>query len=66
MLIINDQKLFLANAALLIGTTRFTLRRWVRQGRIAHYRCGRRIVFSRADLEQFLEAHRVSAAEPAV
>jgi excisionase family DNA binding protein len=39
--------------------SKFTLRRWIRQRRLAHYRLGRRVVLSQADVEQFLAANRV-------
>ena len=58
-----DKKLYLIDAAHAIGTNQFTLRRWVRERRIPHYRMGRRLVFSRTDLNAFLQAHRIPAAE---
>ena len=54
-----DQKLNLKLSASLIGVSPHTLRAWTRQRRIPFYRCGRRIVFARKDLEAFLADCRV-------
>ncbi len=61
----NAQRLSIAEAAAILGVSRFTLRAWVRQRRLAFHRLGRRIVIDRGDLEQFLQAHRVPAREDA-
>jgi excisionase family DNA binding protein len=50
-------------AALRMNVSKFTLRRWVRERRLAHYRLGRRVVLSEADLERFLAANRVEPLE---
>jgi excisionase family DNA binding protein len=52
-------KLDVRESGELLGISPHTIRSWVRQRKIPFYRCGRRIVFSRTDLEQFLEANRV-------
>jgi excisionase family DNA binding protein len=57
-------KLSLLEAAPIVGVSPYTLRAWVRQRRVPFYRCGRRIVFSRSDLESFMESCRVSPQEP--
>lgn len=66
---LSDEKFRLAAAAKTLGVSVFALRRWVRLGRIPHYRCGRALVFSGADLEEFLSRCRVSSrgngADPA-
>jgi excisionase family DNA binding protein len=59
-----DEKLDVLETGTLLGVSPHTVRAWIRQRKIPFYRCGRRIVLSRTDLEQFLEAHRVSATEP--
>ncbi len=56
-------KLDVQESGALLGISPFTVRSWVRQRKIPFYRCGRRIVFSRTDLERFLEAHRVMPRE---
>ncbi|MFI5338914.1 MAG: helix-turn-helix domain-containing protein [Candidatus Methylomirabilales bacterium] len=54
-----DEKLSLLESAPLLGVSPYTLRAWVRERRIPFYRCGRRLVFSRKELEAWLAAHRV-------
>ena len=54
-----DTKLSVSEAASLLGVSPFTLRAWVRERRIPFYRLGRRIVFSRTELAEFLSAARV-------
>lgn len=54
-----DEKYCLASAATRLGVTKFTLRRWMRNGRIGFFRCGRRIVFAKSDLDAFLSECRV-------
>jgi excisionase family DNA binding protein len=60
-----DDKLSLLQAAPLLGVSPFTLRAWVRERRVPFYRLGRRIVFSRADLTEFLAAARIPARDEA-
>lgn len=54
-----DEKLNVLGAAPILGVSPFTVRAWVRERRIPFYRCGRRLVFSRKELEAWLAAHRV-------
>lgn len=50
-------------AARLIGCHQSTLARWAEQGLIPHLRTpGGHLRFRVADLEQFLEAHRIEVA----
>lgn len=58
-----DDKVALRCAASLLGVSPFTLRAWVRRRRIPFYRLGRRIVFSRRELAEYLETCRVEACE---
>lgn len=46
-------------SAKVIGVSPHTLRAFVRQRKIAHYRVGRRLVFKDEDLREFLARHRV-------
>lgn len=57
------RRLSVRQAAPFLGVSPFTVRAWLRQRRIPFYRCGRRIVLDRADLERFLRAHRVEARD---
>ena len=50
-------------AAPLLGVSRFTLRRWLRQRRLPYHRVGRRIVLDRRDLETFLRECLFEARE---
>ena len=53
----------IVEAGRLLGVSPFTVRAWIRERRIPFFRCGRRIVFSRHDLEEFLASNRVEARE---
>ena len=59
----DDDKVSLILAAMILGISPFTLRSWIRERRIPFYRCGRRIIFSRRDLEAFLSRCRVTPRE---
>lgn len=61
-----DDKVALLEAAGVLGVSPFTVRAWVRERRVPFYRVGRRIVFSRAELADFLAAARVPARHEAV
>lgn len=52
-------------AAAIIGVSRYTLRAWLREGRLAHIRLGRRVVLDPADLARFVDAGRVPARDEA-
>ncbi len=58
----DDSKLDLLQGAELVGVSCHTLRSWTRQRKIPFYRCGRRIVFSRQDLMNFLARCRVTSS----
>lgn len=48
-------------AAAFAGVSPHTLRSWLRQRRLAHFRLGRRIVIAPVDLDRFLKANRIEA-----
>ena len=52
-------------AAGLLGVSPFTVRAWLREGRLAHIRLGRRVVLDPADLARFVDAGRVPARDGA-
>jgi len=57
-----NRPLSIAEAAeRLLGISPYTLRSWLRQGRIPYHRLGRRIVLDQADVEAFLAGCRVEA-----
>ena len=58
------QRLSIDQAAPVLGVSRFTLRKWLRERRVPYHRCGRRIVLDRDDLEAFFRANRVEARSP--
>lgn len=58
-------RMSVATAALRIGVSPHTLRTWLRQRRLPHYRCGRRVVVDGGDLDAFMRAGRVEAAAEA-
>jgi excisionase family DNA binding protein len=60
---VTNDKLSIAEAAPLLGVSPFTVRAWVRERRVPFYRLGRRIVFSRRELDDFLRLNRVPARE---
>jgi excisionase family DNA binding protein len=57
------RKLSVAEAAVILGVSRFTVRAWIRQRRLAFHRLGRRIVLDLRDLETFLARHRIEAGK---
>ncbi len=50
-------------AAKYLGVSPHTVRAWTRERRLPFFRCGRRIVFEKADLDEFLAKCRVSPRE---
>ena len=53
--------LTIAQAAERLGVSRFTVRSWLRQRRLAFHKLGRRIVLDQADVDAFLKGGRVEA-----
>jgi excisionase family DNA binding protein len=53
-------------AARRLGVSRFTVRAWLRQRKLEHFKLGRRVVLSESAIANFLERHRVEAQEPLV
>jgi excisionase family DNA binding protein len=51
----------LKEAAASIGLSHWTLRQWIRQGKIAAVRIGRRILVEPAELERLIEEGRKEA-----
>ena len=49
-------------AAQWLGISRFTLYYWAAARKIPHYRIGRRVMFSKVDLEAWLRSHRLEMA----
>lgn len=60
-----NEMLSLMEAAPVVGVSPFTLRAWVRERKLPFFRCGRRIVFRRGELEQWLRSRRVAPADEA-
>jgi excisionase family DNA binding protein len=50
-----------AATATRMGVSPYTLRAWIRQGRIPFVRLGRRVLFDPADVDRFIKANRVEA-----
>jgi excisionase family DNA binding protein len=48
-------------AAAFLGLSPHTVRSLARRRQLAHFRIGRRLIFKLADLEQYLDRHRVEA-----
>jgi excisionase family DNA binding protein len=59
------ERLSVSQAAERLGIASHTLRTWLRERRLAHFRCGRRVVIDSQDVENFLRAHRIDAEQPA-
>ena len=55
----SSEKLTVVEAAKRLGVSPYTVRTWLRQRRLGHYRLGRRVVIADADLDRFLLASRV-------
>jgi len=60
-----EQSMNLEEAGKFLGVSPHTLRVWARAGRVTHFKLGRRLVFDRADLEQFLTRNRVDSTKKA-
>ena len=58
-----SDKLDVYRAAEVLGVSPYSLRAWIRTKRVPHFKCGRRVVLARADLDQFLASCRVNAKE---
>jgi excisionase family DNA binding protein len=58
------KRLSVDRAAPILGVSKFTLRRWLRERRLPFHQVGRRIILDRTDLEAFLRHCRVEAREP--
>jgi excisionase family DNA binding protein len=56
-------KLDAKQAAEYLGVTVATVRRFLWQRRLVHYKIGRRVVIEQRDLDRFLEAHRPPARD---
>lgn len=52
----------ITQAAKVLGIAPVTLRRWVRERRVAHVRLGRRVVLQSDDLAKFIALNRVEAS----
>ncbi len=48
----------------MMGISRFTLRSWLRQGRLSYIRLGRRVMLDPREIEAFIQAGRVEARRP--
>jgi excisionase family DNA binding protein len=59
-----SKRLSVEHGATILGVSEFTVRKWIRERRLAYHRVGRRIVLDRRDLETFLRRCRVEAREP--
>jgi excisionase family DNA binding protein len=51
----------IAEGAMRLGISKFTLRSWIRQGVIPHVRLGRRVLLAPIDIEKFIAANRIEA-----
>jgi hypothetical protein len=57
-----EEGLSLVSAARRLGVSKHVLRTWaVYQHRVAFHRLGRRLIFTPADLDDFMRRHRVEA-----
>jgi predicted site-specific integrase-resolvase len=56
-----EQSMNLEEAGKFIGVSPHTLRVYARTGRVTHFKIGRRLVFDRADLEEFLATKKKPA-----
>ncbi len=56
-----ETMLSVEEAAQRLGVSRYTVRSWLRQRRLEHFRLGRRVVLAERDVDGFLRRHRVEA-----
>jgi excisionase family DNA binding protein len=62
----SNERLSIDGGAALLGVSRFTLRKWLRERRLPFHKVGRRIVLSRDDVERFLRSCRVESRPSSV
>lgn len=60
---VDVDKVGIVEAGRLLGLSPFTVRAWIRERKIPFFRCGRRIILSRADLDRFLTDNRVESRD---
>ena len=61
-----EGNLSIVEAAARLGVSPYTLRSWAKyRGRISYIKAGRRLLFRRADLEEFERRNLIEAREPA-
>jgi excisionase family DNA binding protein len=59
----NAEMLHVNDAAARLGVSPYTVRAWLRQRRIAHVRCGRRVLVPASAVERFIAANTVEPRE---
>lgn len=57
------EMLHVNDAAARLGVSPFTVRAWLRQRRLAHVRCGRRVLVPAAAVADFIAANTVEARD---
>ena len=55
----SEASLSIREAAIRLGISPFTLRTWLRQRKLPHYKLGRRVVLDPSDVETFFRKCRV-------
>ena len=53
-------------AALKLGVSHYTVRAWIFQRKLPHYKLGRRVLLDSNDIEQYIRSCRVNAYDEAI
>ena len=62
----NESKGFpvdVGEAAKRLGVSTYTVRAWIRQRRLAHYKLGSRVLLDSGDIERYIQSCRVMARD---
>lgn len=59
----SDRVLSIPEVATRLGVSKFTVRSWIRQRRLEHFKLGRRVLVAEGEVARFMEAARVPARE---
>lgn len=59
----SDRALSIHEVATRFGVSVFTVRSWIRQRRLEHFKLGRRVLVAEGEVTRFMDAARIPARE---